>query len=267
MKLFRLFSLLLCLAMLLSLFGCSDAATQDGNEDTPADPPASNNNETKDPTLAELENYIARAKNYYNLACVKITDTLLVEEGGTALPEESSSFFAEGENKITFANEALTDVTYICANGTVYVPSTKKSYRLPSIAAIKDSYVAPKFQVTLFDTFQYEQIKITKNEDGTVTVTGSSPASQAKEDIAILFGPMIPMENAKFHYSAMTSTLVFDAQGRLLSQSATVSATAQTVPFTLTKTQSYDYGVQYSVSAPADAASYTAVNSISDLYR
>ena len=111
------------------------------------------------------------------------------------------------------------------------------------------------------------EITVTINRDGTVTVTGTLPATAAQEDISILFGPMIPLENAKFHYSAMTSTLVFDAQGRLLSQSATVSATAQAVPFTLTKTQRYDYGVQYSVSAPADAASYTAVNSIGDLYR
>ena len=267
MKLFKLLSLLLCLTMLLCLFGCNDASTSDGNENTPQNPSADNDSETKNPAFAELETYITRAKKYYNLACVKITDTFLLEEGGTALPEESSSFFVEGKNKITFANEALTDITYICANGTLYVPSTKKSYRLPSIPAIKDAYIAPEFQVTLFDTFQYEQIEITKSEDGTVTVTGTLPATAAQEDISILFGPMIPLENAKFHYSAMTSTLVFDAQGRLLSQSATVSATAQTVPFTLTKTQSYDYGVQYSVSAPADAASYTAVNSISDLYR
>ena len=265
MKLTKLLALILCLLLCLTfLLACKDEPTNNNNGDTP--PSTEGGGDSKEEP-SELETHIARARTYYNNACVKITTELTVTKGETLMQEETDLCFVQGENKISFAAGNPNTVLHIYADGKLYAPSTKKYFQFPNIDFLRQNYIAPKFHVTLFDTFQYEEVTVTKNPDGTTTVSGVTPAEEAKGEVEALFGPALALEGATFDYSSLCSELVFDAEGRLLRQCAKVAASAYGSTIQLQQTESYEYGIQFAVNVPADVNSYTAVTSITDLFQ
>lgn len=266
MKPRKLLALILCLVLCLTaLLACKDEPT-DNNDNNAGTPPSTEGAGDGKEEGSELDQYVARARAYYKNACVKITTELTAMQGDTALPGEKTVCFVQGESKTTFTGENLDTVLHIYVDGKLYAPSTKKFYQVPNMPFFTQNYIAPEFHVQFFEAFEYAEVTITKNPDGTVTVSGKSPAEEAKGEVEALFGPTLAMEDATFDYSSLCSELIFDAEGRLIQQSAKMSASSHAGKLLLQQTESYEYGIPYAVNVPADAATYTAVSSVGDLF-
>ena len=266
MKIKQLISLLLCaIIALLPLTACSEplpGTTTPPAQNTPDDNPTPE----KKPTTA-LE--------YLTVSCEKmLTQSYLETESKvksmvmgnieSAQPAEVSSLICRGEFFHMEADGFIS--TYV--DGVFYVSAPdlqlKNKYTVAETDLDNPMLNPTGENGAWFQSVKFNKLSFKVNADGTVTVTGKGVSAEAQAILEETFG-QIP--GFTFDYDSLEWNCTLDSEYRFVNQTAFLSySTVGGVSMTLTSTLTYEYGDQYTVTAPADANAYNEVESFEALY-
>ncbi len=268
MRFKQLGALLLCVAMLVCCFtACDENPTETTtNDNQPANPQDQNNQKpAKTPTTA---------KEYMSVACEKMltehyqeTDVregfMTVNGEKISRPTKTEVFICQGLNFYMEDEEGISiyldDVFYFS-----YPESgIKNKYTVPESERNNPILHPTGEEAAWYQSVKFNSMTLGKDASGNVTITGKGAGKEAKAILEETFGQIPGFE---IDYDTLEWVLTLDSEYRFISQCAKLSFLGAAGPMEITSTITYQYGAEYSVTAPEDADSYTEVDSFMDLF-
>ena len=256
----KFFAVLLCLALLITMTACKKPEEE---------PPLDESSELIKTAVEKMS-----AQPYKEVENKTMTYAVNGEIVGNAGSADTNVTWCDGSNFAGFLGESFDEAYIYYYNGSFYNVGNKEKCAV-DFGTVDAYFASMGYDDVWFESFKFKEKTITENADGTTTLQGKKADVSAKEFISSVIGSSLPSGlGITIDYDTMEVTFVFDSQGRIIKHtwqyrvafdlmggSSAFSSTVETV-----HEIAYTYGEQYKVVLPADAGSYTAVDSFDDMY-